>query len=1086
MLITNAVRRLALLLAVFFISTAMAQTTGTLTGTVTDASGAVIPNAKVTVRNVATGELRNLSTNNSGLYAAYSLPIGRYDVAVSASGFKKTTRTAIQLNVADQLAINFSLEVGNVADTVEVVGSTPTVDTEKADVSYVVGTRQMTDLAVNGRTFTLLQQLLPGASRDTGDEGGTGFGSSKGFAINGQRQQATGFMIDGVENTDMGNQAGLLTSPGMETIGEFKMQTANYSAEYGTAGGANMLVVTRSGTKDFHGAAYEFFRNDQLDARYFFANSQPTLRYNNFGYRIGGPVFIPRLYNTDRSRTFFFFAEEWRKKSTQSTFRTSTPTAAMRAGDFSAEAARIGKPIIDPDTGIPFPNNQIPANRLNPNALLLLQNNFPLPNYGGGDFVNYLANGANGDDWRQETLNVTHQLTNNTQVSVRYIQDTEVQPQAGVLWAGQAFPNIGSTVYLPGHSFLAKATTVISSTLLNEVSYNYASNYGSQDRGSVTLNGAYLAPAGLSIQRLFPLGDGRPDKVPNLSFSGGWGGVDSSYYPWWAHHNIQSVTDNFSWSHGKHSFKFGGTYQYSVTPVEAQVSDQGSYSFSGVFSNDPIADFLLGKGSSYSQLNNRVTPYYDYHQLELYAQDTWKVLPRLTLNLGVRYFYVPHTYEAKDLLYNFLPAKYDPSQAVLVLPDGTIQPGSGNLLNGMVGVKDGLPRNLVNNYPWTFGPRFGFAYDPTGSGRWAIRGGYGIGYYSPEGNDSYGMVGNPPGATNVTVFNPSLDNPATGAAGALQPASVSSLDMNYPIPTVQTYSIDVQRELTHGTLLTAGYVGTRGTHLNRAINRNQPLPVDGYDFDPRLNTNSIPAALISPYQGYAGINELQDTASSSYNSLQVSFKREMSKGLLFEVAYTFSRTITDASGFAQGPQNSYDLRAERGLASFDRAHMLILNYVYDLPFFRNRGGFIGQTLGGWELSGVTQFQTGTPLTIGLTGGNLGLATRPDVVAGQKGDGPQTISQWFNTAAFAYPAYGYFGNAGNNIVRGPGVQQWDLSLFKTFRIGEHVNFNLRGEAFNAFNHTNFLGVSTALGNGDFGQVVSAHEARVMQVSAKIEF
>jgi hypothetical protein len=204
------------------------------------------------------------------------------------------------------------------------------------------------------------------------------------------------------------------------------------------------------------------------------------------------------------------------------------------------------------------------------------------------------------------------------------------------------------------------------------------------------------------------------------------------------------------------------------------------------------------------------------------------------------------------------------------------------------------------------------------------------------------------------------------------------------------------------------------------------------------------------------------------------------------VAYTFSRTITDASGFAQGPQNSYDLRAERGLASFDRAHMLILNYVYDLPFFRNRGGFIGQTLGGWELSGVTQFQTGTPLTIGLTGGNLGLATRPDVVAGQKGDGPQTISQWFNTAAFAYPAYGYFGNAGNNIVRGPGVQQWDLSLFKTFRIGEHVNFNLRGEAFNAFNHTNFLGVSTALGNGDFGQVVSAHEARVMQVSAKIEF
>ena len=326
------VQILFLLSSAHFLS---AQTTGVITGTVSDPSGAVVPNAAVVVKSTGTGEERRFETNSSGIYAAYALPVGRYDITVTAAGFKKAAHSDIQLNVADQLAVNFSLQVGAASETVEVSGATPTVQTQQADISTVVSSRQMTDLATNGRAFTSLQQLIPGAARTMGDEGGTGFNSSRGFAINGQRQESSGFQVDGVENTDMGNGVGLLTSPGMETIGEFKMQTSNYSAEYGNAGGANLLVVTRSGTRDFHGAAYDFFRNDALDARYSFANNIPTLRYNNFGYRIGGPVYIPRLYNTNRSRTFFFFAEEWRKKRTQDTFLAATPTPAMRAGDFS-------------------------------------------------------------------------------------------------------------------------------------------------------------------------------------------------------------------------------------------------------------------------------------------------------------------------------------------------------------------------------------------------------------------------------------------------------------------------------------------------------------------------------------------------------------------------------------------------------------------------------------------------------------------------------------------------------------------------------------------------------------------------------
>lgn len=1079
------VMQLVLLLsAASFVS---AQTTGVITGTVSDPSGAVVPAATVTVRNTETGEERNVQTNSSGVYAAFALPVGRYDITATATGFKKASRAGIQLNVADKLAVNFTLSVGTQAETVEVSGATPTVQTEQADMSTVVSSRQMTDLATNGREFTSLQQLIPGASRTMGDEGGTGFNSSRGFAVNGQREESSGFQVDGVENTDMGNGVGLLTSPGMETIGEFKMQTSNYSAEYGTAGGASLLVVTRTGTKDFHGAAYDFFRNDALNARYSFANKIPSLRYNNFGYRLGGPVFIPHLYNTDRSRTFFFFAEEWRKKRTQDTFLAATPTAAMRGGDFSAESARIGKPIVDPTTNQQFAGNQIPMNRMDPNALLLLQNNFPMPNQAG--FLNYNLNAPNSDDWRQETVNVTHQLTGNTQLQVRYIQDTEVQKQSGVLWSSQSFPNIGSTVNLPGHSFLAKATTSISSTMLNEVSYDYASNYGSKDKGAVSLQGAYTAPAGLNIPHLFQPPSGAPNKVPNLNFSGGWGTIDTSYYPWWAHHDIQSVTDNFSKVLGTHSLKFGGTYQHSVTPVQSQVNPayQGGFNFSGVFTNDPISDFLLGYGASYSELAKVITPNYIYDQMELYAQDTWKVTQRLTLNIGVRYFYMPHVYEENNLISNFIPSSYDPAQAVTILPNGTIKPDSGNPLNGIETPQSGLPRGLVKNYPWNFGPRFGFAWDPTGKQKWSVRGGYGIGYYRVPGNDIYGMVGNPPNAGVVQVFDPLLSNPAAGKAGAQNPVSLTTLDYDYKTPMVQTYSFDIQREIAPGSVLDVGYVGTQGRHLDRARNINQPPPFGGYDFNPLLNTNSIPAALIAPYPGYSSIQQRENTASSSYNALQVSFKRRMSKGLLFETAYTWSKTITDASAFAETPQNSYNLRAERGLASFDRPHVLVLNYIYDLPFFRAQHGFAGEAFGGWEISGITQFQSGQPINIGVTGGTFGLAARPDVVPGvDPNSGPHTAAVWFNTAAFSAPAYGFFGNAGRNIVRGPGIQTWDLSLFKTFKFGERFSYQLRGDAFNAFNHTNLWNVSSSFGAGNFGQVTSAHEARVLQVSMKVEF
>ncbi len=1071
---------------------AHAQTTGTLTGRVTDPAGRDVSNASVAVVNTGTGARYSITTNNSGVYAIYDLLVGKYDVTVTMSGFKSSSKTAIQLSVGDKLAVNFQLEVGSVSQSVTVTDATPLVNTETADLSTTVTAKQLTDLPVNGRAFTQIQQLVPGASRTMGDEGGTGFNSSRGFAINGQQEQATGFQVDGVENTDMGNGTGLLTSPGLESIGELKVNTTNYSAEYGNAAGASLLVVTRTGTENFHGAAYEYFKNDALNARNYFSQSNQKLRFNDFGYRIGGPVLIPGLIH--KHKTFFFFAEEWRRAATTGIFRAATPTAAMRSGDFRQEDARTGHPIIDPDTGQPFPNDQIPTGRIDPNAALLLKNNFPLPTASSG-FLNYNQNAPDRDNWRQELLNVTHQLTDKIQLQVRYIQDSETHNLSGVLWSSQAFPNVQTTTYLPGHSFLGKVAQTIKGNMLNEITYDYASNYGSKDKGAVTLSGNYLAPDGLNITPLFQQ-TGKV-KVPNLSFSGGWGSINTSYYPWWAHHNGQEVVDNFSMIVGAHSLRVGGFYQHSASPVESQINPgtQGGFSFTGYATQNPMADFLLGKFNSYSQLETSLSPSYNYNQLEFYAQDTWKATSRLTVNLGVRYFYIPHIYEANNLLYNFVPSAYNPSQAVTINNNGTVVPNSGNRYNGLISPAQGLPDSLVQNDHGHLAPRLGVAYDPTGQGRWSIRAGYGIGYYRTEGNDSYGLVGNPPNGNIGTVYQGPLSNPSSGTVGALTPFGVNALAQHYPSPSVQSWSLNVQHQLGTGTELDLGYVGTFGTHSDTVRNINQPLPFGTYDFNPGLNDGSVIQSTIVPYKGFTSINTHIPGGATAYSSLQAHMRQQVTHGLFAEISYTYSKTMSNAPGFGASPQNSYDLQSEWSLASYDRRHMLVANYVYSLPLFRKQRGFTGRVLGGWQLTGIVNLQGGTPITVGLGTPQPGLATRPNLAPGAHQRTIGKVDEWFDTSVYQAPAPGFFGHVKPYSVRGPGFTDWDTALFKSFRVREGMSLLIRADAFNVINHPSWSGVNTSFAGTDsngqtiqngIGQVNSAHDPRILQLNAKFEF
>ena len=1087
------------LMAVCSCRLTQAQTAGTITGTVTDESGAVVPNATVTITNLGTGVLaRTITTGSSGLYVAEALPVGTYQVSVSATGFQPTTSSNISLDVADRRDVNFSLKVGKTTQTLEVTAVAAQVQTQSGEVSQTVSTQQLSQLPILDRNFMELQQTVPGAIKVAGDELGKSFYNQKGYNVNGFDQSMTGYQLDGGQNTDMGNQTSPMTAPPPDALAEFKVLTSNYSAQYGTAGGAVLLAVTKSGTSQFHGSAYDYVRNNIFDANNFFLNAAgvpiPPFRYNDYGYTISGPFYIPGHYNTNKTKTFFFWDQEWLRERTASTLVAATPTAAMRSGDFSAVGPLTnpinpltGRPLTTPGGAPCIAGTQINPACINNNVSLLLNQDFPLPTTSG--FFNYVTGARSGQNWGEQIIRVDQNVSEKIKVFVRFIHDSWVENDPTVQWSGDAFPTLHSQFNVPSRNFTVKLTTIINPTLLNEIAYNYNSNYGSPTPPAMTIQGAYQLPSGYTAVN--PLNPGY-NVVPDMTFAQGYGGISALWGPWWAHHNLSQFSDDLSKVAGAHSIKIGATTMFSITPVQSQTTPslQGQYSFDGSFTGNAIADALVGLPEIYSGLNTFREPYYNFHQTEVYFQDDWKATRRLTLNLGLRWFFIPHVYG--QYLSTFSPSQYDPSHAPTVTPGGQIVPNSGNLLNGIIiSGQNGTPLGLVQNHYNTPAPRFGFAYDPTGSGKWVIRGGYGIGYHRIQGNDAYGLVGNPPFSSIPTFFQPPFNNPSSGAAAPLAPVTLGYLDPIYDIPSVQSWSFGVQRELPSNTMLSVAYVGSHGTHLEYANNVNQPLPAMGYDFDPRIActpttpypcTQRVSTNYVRPYQGWSSISGTIPVGHSTYDSLQVSLQRRMTNGLSFGVAYTWSKTW----GLSTMPQNAYNEEADYGLTSFSRTNVLNINYVYELPFFHSMKGFAGAVLKGWEATGIITFQSGFPITLLLSTPTQGLATRPDYVTGQALSGPKTVAEWFNTNAYTAPPFGFYGNAGVNTVTGPGLDVWNMGFFKNFGIRENMMIQFRGEFFNIWNRANFNSVDSTVGSGGYGQVNGAWAPRTLQLALKFVF
>ena len=1047
----------------------------TLTGFVADQSPAAVVNAQVTVTSQATGLSRQVVTNSDGLYTVVGLQPGLYHAKVTAPGFKTVEQVGVVLNVGASVRLNFTLEPGQVTETVTVQAEA-SLQSETGEVSNLITGTQVTEVALNGRNFTQFLTLGTGvSSSQTGRQMGLGQEGNPLMAVHGGRISMNKFTYDGTLAMDTGGNRGLDLFPPMEAIAEVKVQKSNYGADAGGFGYSVVNVVTKSGGQQFHGDVYEYFRNDQLDARNFFANERQVIRLNNFGYTFSGPFLIPGRYNQDRTKDFFFWSQSWLRRvgpqinsftaPPQGVFTAQVPTAAMRQGDFRGLAA-----IKDPDTNQPFPNNLIPAGRIDPNALVLLDNFYPLPNRSGA--LNFVHNTHSFTTYREELLRWDHHFNQNWTWTLRYAQDTWFQDQDIKRPSNTVLPTFPNRFGKPGKNLTTKVTTVITPRTINLFTFGYSFNeITNEPRGG-------QRPSGLSIPEAFAANQFK--LVPNITLAQGFasigmGDVLNNSNP------IYTWKDDFSLNRGRHSLKFGAEIIHHRKKSISYTNEQGSFNFNGGVTGNAVADFLLGRAFTYTENDADQQIEVSAWANEFYAQDDFKVANNLTLNLGVRWFLIRGGNggaEVKDRISAFVPSVYNPAAAPQLLANGQLVPNTGDPLNGIV-----MPTNLkgldigralkkpVND---AVGPRIGLAYSL--NKKTVVRSGYGINYFwGTNNNENKGT--NPPFVNSVNIQTPRLSNPL-GGTGALFPPNVNSLDVFPKQPSVQSWSLTIQRELMTNLILEVGYVGTRGTHLPRTIQLNQADP-----------TRTVNANLRRPFLGYGTIAYNENSAVAKYHGLEVSLARRVSRGLLFEASYTWSKSLGHAEG---NPLDSRNKDLDFGLTDLDRTHMFTFNYVYELPFFKGRGGAAEKIFGGWQVSGITTFQSGTPFTVTQSGdvANFGGGTggqRPDLIGDPNEGRGSSLDHYFNTAAFRRVTQtGRIGTAPINAVRGPGINNFDVSLFKNIYLREGVRLQFGVEAYNVFNHPQFEGVDGGIDSANFGRVTSARDPRVLQLRAKLTF